>query len=225
MSEVETLIISTLPREPLSDEQLGLLITSGLAQRLEALTDVPSDGLLSQTQYRMLDDLIIRQTETLGEFALASPMVRERLHAWRVHPSGIFLTERFAAALVKAVRYHQRVALPPLDPGIPVAKRKTVDELRAAFKILRAKYSTAKKKPRIAEVVAQFQGVVQDGGFSHLGANIDSWNSFFRARSEFVLEMLNRPRLSPAALYDAWLAWATHYEQETLRQKISSLNL
>jgi hypothetical protein len=217
----EPLIISVLPREQLSPEQLGSHIDAELVRCFSPACLSPD--LLSPAQSKILDDLIIRQTETLGDLALASPIVLGRVHAWRDHPLGIARMQRFCAALVKAVRVHQHKAKPPLDSRMLAAKRKTVDELRAAFKVLRGKFRAAKKDPKIKDFTVQFLEVIQPGGF--LQANADSWCAFFAADFQQALDSLNGPRFSPAALYDAWAAWATGYTQETLRQKVSSSSL
>jgi hypothetical protein len=91
----EPLIISTLPRERLSRDQIGLLIDAELLRRFEELSGAPAPNVLSPAQSKILDDLIIRQTETLGDLALASPIVLGRVHAWRDHPLGIARTKRF----------------------------------------------------------------------------------------------------------------------------------
>jgi hypothetical protein len=217
----EELIISTLPRELLSREKLGTHITIGLQRLFEGLAGVPDPQTLAH--FKILDDLIIRQTETLGHLALASPKVQERLNVWWDDPlTGIARTERFAAALVTAVRHHQQ-GLPPIDSRMADAKRRTVDELRATFKVLRTKFSAAKKSPKIEDFTAAFRATIQPDGF--LAANADSWCSLFTAEFPFLLNTLNQPRLSPAAIHDAWLAWATGYDQETLRQKVASRKL
>src|SRR3989442_11081572 len=219
----ETLIISTLPRERLGDEELGLLITSGLLQRLEARCTVPKDCRLNTAQYRILDDLIIEQTHTLGELALASPLVRERLHAWRDHPHGIGLTERFASALVKAVRYHKRMEPPPLDSRLRQSKKETVEELRSAFRILRKGTVGSLKNLSSRELIERFRHVIVEGNFRYLSGFSDAWSDFFAQQPGFVSNALAAPRFAPATVFDAWLAWATGYEQEYLRQKISTL--
>jgi hypothetical protein len=209
------MIISTLPREFESIEELGACITEGLAEGFDPQNATPAT-------WRLLDKRILKETETLGWRIFTSELVRTRLCAWEVEPEGIERYRSLGEALNKFARtMHRRK--PPLDPRIRENKRETVNELRLAFKVLRAALRTSRRKPASRELLLQFQRIIAEGDFPYLNLNPDSWVGFFAAKAAFVTRQLDNSRFSPAAIYDAWLAWATWYEQETLRQKISLL--
>lgn len=208
------MIVSSLQREFESIEHLDALITEQLGQGLAE--DDPAT-------WPALDERIIAETETLGWRIFSSTLVQMRLCAWESQPGGIQLYQRFSKALVKFARIMQRQTLPPIDRRIHQHKRATVNELRLAFKILRSKLTTLRKTPRPAQRLKMFRQVIAEGSFDSLTANLDSWNAFLTAEAAFISDVLGATRFAPAAIYDAWLAWATGHAQEALRQKIATL--
>jgi len=176
---VPEFIVSTLPRAPLFADELGALIDHGLMERLEVSlgASMPPDRNLGPSQNKVLDDLIIKQTETLGDLALTSGVVRERLHAWWYHPDGISLTERFAAALVEAVRVHQLKSLPPLDAATPFYKDRVIQELKIALPRLRGAAAAGRKTKHrsfsIDEIKSQFRDIVRESNLGRLAGNMD----------------------------------------------------
>jgi hypothetical protein len=212
------MLISTLPREFDSPEELGAWITNGLAEGLD------SDPASPKTS-RLLDKRIFAQTETLGWRMFYSPLVQMRLRAWETEPEGGQCAEKFTAALRKFYRVMQRQDLPPLDPGLHSHKQANVKELRLAFKILGQRVRPLRKKPPAQQLRLWFGEILSTGDFPFLQANLDSWLRFFTAQAGFVQAALNSPRFPAATLYNRWLAASTGYDTETLRQKISRLKL
>jgi hypothetical protein len=213
------MIISSLPRQLLeSPEQLGALITEQLAQGVnpDNLTD---DAL------RSLDERVILEAETLGQRIFTSRLVQARVQAWEWQPGGIERNERLGKALAKYGRIMQRQELPPIDPGIRQHKQETVNELRLASRAFRQQYTKLRKTPTQAELLKMFRQVLAGGGgvFPYLTANLDSWVLFFEQEKDTVSRALSTSRFPAAEIYDQWLAWATGYKQEALRQKIATL--
>lgn len=210
------MIISSLPRQFESTEQLGALITEQLAH------GVNPDDLLD-TALRAIDERIILETETLGWRIFASTLVQARLQAWEWQNDGIALYERLGKSLAKFGRIMRQQELPPLDPQIRQNKQKTVNELRLASRAFRQQYTKLRKKLSQAELLNMFRQVLTDGDFPYLTANRDSWVLFFEQEKDTVSQALSVSRFPAASLYDQWLAWATGYKQEALRQKIATL--
>jgi hypothetical protein len=210
------MLISTLPRHFTSPEELGAWITNGLAEGLDYQNPTPET-------WRMLDKRILEETETLGWRIVTSTLVLMRLRAWESESEGIVRYRQFGEALLKfAHTMHQ--GKPPLDPRIYQNKQETVNELRVAFRVLREQFTASWEKNTSPELMQQFQQIIAEGDYPFLQANPDSWDEFFTAEASFIQNALNS-RFSPATIYDTWLAWATRYEQETLRQKICDLKL
>jgi hypothetical protein len=212
------MIVSTLPREFESPEELGARITEGLAEGLDPENATPAT-------WRMLDKRIIAETEKLGWRMFYSELVLRRLRAWEFEPGGIECSEYFTAALRKFYRVMQRLDPPPLDPRLHSHKQENVKELRLAFKVLGKWVRATRRKPTAQQLRIRFEEVLSTGDFPFLQANLDSWLSFFTQQAAFVQTALASTRLPAATLYDRWLATSTGYQPETLRQKISLLKL
>ena len=209
------MIISSLPREFESLEELGARVTEGLFEGLDLENLTPSD-------LRILDKRILKEAETLGWRIFTSESVLIRLHGWEFDPDGIERYRCLGESLNKFARTMQQ-RKPPLDPRIRAHKRETIEELRLAFKVLRAPRRTSRQRPPTQQLLQRFQQIIAEGDYPYLKLNPESWFGFLNAEAAFVMHQLDNPRFSPATIYDAWLAWVTGYEQEVLRQKISAL--
>lgn len=217
----EPLIISALPRGRHPDPELGKLIDAGL----KSLADLPNEVrfFASTEQLRELDKIILRQTDTLGSLILTSPLVRERVHAWREdRQRGIALTEQFASALVKAVRYHQR-GKPPVDANLRAAKVQFVSELKPVLRLLRNWYSQRHRETSTQDLVAELKSSIEKTDAALLSSNLSAWLAFVEAAPRVLLDVLRNKRDKSADLFDQWLAFCTGYDPEHARQKITKL--
>ena len=224
------LIVSLAPRDletpeewdVFITEQLERLLASGLSQNERDLLAVCLRGEstveLPASVWVALDDLIIRQTGTLGWRIFLSTLVHARFRMWDIRPGGDELFERFGQALAAYGRYMHRQDKPPLSVDIKPAKKETVVELRLLLKKLEQQFAGSNRGPSTEELVAAFGALaLEQQGF--VASNLESWSAFLRSEAPPLLN----PGTSAASLFDAWLAWATGYDQETLRQKISKL--
>jgi hypothetical protein len=229
------LIISRLPRElvdfpPVEDamgawitSQLDLIMGEFLVEDSERdLWALRATGGLSPLLWARFDELIIRQTENLGDLIEHSKVVQYRIQCWKVEQGGDDLYRRYNAARDKNMRHlHRRGgALPPVDPGLKQFKTATVAELRIVLEDLRGHFAESRQRIIPAQLLDRFRCAVTERRCGHLQANQPSWETFLAAetRRRSVETLIKR---KPASLFDEWAAWATTYKQEVLRQKIS----
>ena len=234
------LIISTMPRQfgpspvPAEDE-IGAWITKEIDRIMdEYLVQEGERGCwakrgeqdLSTALLACLDELIIRQTATLGYWMEHSGVVQGRIRAWEVMSHGDELFRRYNVARDKQMRHlHRRGGvLPPIDPGLKQFKKATVSELRIVLEDLRGHFAAFRRKVKQAELLDRFRHTIGQNGCAYLQGNQLSWAGFLTAqtRRHPVESLLKR---TPASLFDEWVAWATTYKLEVLRQKISRQKL
>lgn len=230
------LIISRIPREFESSDDLGRWITAQLGTIMETHIVRPDERALwaqmlqgeGEPNVRLwaeLDELIIAQVPSLGWRITCSVLVQHRFRAWESAPNGVDLMQRFCDGWAQSVRILQRKEKPPVDPELGLAKEKTVHELRVILQAIHGHLTGARRSLSLAEQAEHFRAAVIEGGAPHLQANLDSWVYFFahvpEGQKAEVKDTIFRKR--PAELYDLWLAASTGYTRETVRQKISSL--
>ncbi len=234
--DVVPFIISSMPREfgpssvPTEDE-VGAWITAGLERIMEQFLVQDSEREcwtqrgeqnLTPALCARLDELIIRQTETLGDWMEHSSVVQLRIQHWKLMTHGEKLYERYNAARNKNMLILHRLVPPPIDPGWKRFKRETVAELRIVLQDLRGHFAESRRGITAAEVLDRFRQTIAQSGCPYLQGNQLSWEAFFSARLRSVKNLLTTgKRTQPAALFDEWAAWATERKLEALRQMIS----
>ena len=230
-------LISLLPRPiPSCQEKLGEDITNTLldifcsvmteAERLQYANE-PSIADKNREDEK-LDALILKQAETFGWRISLSKMVQERLIVWEELPNGSERFEMFGRACARAVRIMQKKELPPIDdPGLRRSKFVAVGELRLLLKNLRDEFATARTKPTTAVIWERFAAIVtaEPDTFEYLYRNLDSWKNFFKDDdgSSSIKALAFGRRLSPAALFDSWLARSKGYDDDSVRQQLSRM--
>jgi hypothetical protein len=234
------LIISTMPRQfgpsatPAEDD-MGAWISAELDRIMEEflvedaereLWAQRADAALPASLWSRLDELIIRQTESLGDLIEHSAVVQLRIRHWKEMLNGVKLYRRYNAARDKNMRHlHRRGgSLPPVDPRFKAFKVATVSELRVVLPDLQVHFATFRRRATPQELIARFHHTIGQRQCMHLQANQPSWESFFagQTRHQTVESLINQ---KPASLFDAWAAWATTYKPEVLRQKIARQKL
>ena len=234
------LIISTMPRQfgpsatPAEDD-MGAWISAELDRIMEEFLVEASerelwaqraDAALPASLWARLDELIIYQTESLGDLIEHSAVVQLRIRHWKEASTGIELYRRYNAARDKNMRHLHRQggSLPPVDPGFKAFKVATVSQLRVVLPDLQVYFATLRRRATPAELIARFRHTIAQRQCAHLQANQDSWESFLAGQTRHqTVESLIKQK--PAALFDAWAAGATTYEPEVLRQKIARQKL
>ena len=234
------LIISTMPRQfgpsatPVEDE-MGVWISAELDRIMEKFLVEDSerelwaqraDAELPASLWARLDELIIRQTESLGDLIEHSAVVQLRIRHWKEAPAGVELYRRYNRARDLNMRHLHRQggSLPPVDPGFKTFKIATVSELRVVLPDLQVHFATLRRRATPGELIARFHQTIAQRQCVHLQANQPSWESFFAGQTRHqTVESLIKQK--PASLFDAWAAWATTYKSEVLRQKIARQKL
>jgi hypothetical protein len=205
--------LSATERETLQFSQAGFLV----------LDRVPATAL------RKLDPIILQQAETLGWRITLAELVRFRMSEWEQAAQGPDLFRRLGVAMAKATRIMQRQELPPItDPDHWLAKRQATEELKLIFGRIRGVFATRRTLPAHEareEALRLFLSIVSEStsSFPHLAANQDRWSQFFQANPDALRPAALGDRITPAALYDQFLSWATGLQPDALRQIISRL--
>jgi hypothetical protein len=207
-------IIARIPHPyPPSGEGLGILITKELVDIWESiLSDTELDELrgqqsVSASAVQKLDELILKQAETMGWRLGLSALVHLRFSEWDSCPDGPALFEQYGKALAKSARRFQKLEPPPIDdPDLYRGKQETVLELRLFLRNLRNAFSRKRRQPSSDELIDYFQKTVSAEGYAfiHLKTNLNSWLQFFRADPISVKLLLHGKRAAPATLFDAW---------------------
>ena len=234
------LIISTMPRQfgpsatPAEDD-MGAWISAELDRTMEEFLVEASerelwaqraDAELPASLWARLDELIIYQTESLGDLIEHSAVVQLRIRHWKEASTGVELYRRYNRARDKNMRHlHRRGgSLPPVDPRFKAFKVATVSELRVVLPDLRVHFATLRRRATTKELIARFHYTIAQSNCAHLQENQPSWESFFAGQTRHqTVESLIKQK--PASLFDAWSAWATTYKPEVLRQKIARQQL
>lgn len=223
-------IISRIPRPyPPSAKELGKLVSDELYRiwiSILSKQDHVISGEFTSAAFEKLDALILKQTETLGWRMTLSEIVHMRFFSWDFQPNGPALFREFGKALAKSALRFQKEELPPIDdPDLHLAKKETVKELRQLLHKLRKATVSRRTAPTSHELIALFESAVSadDASFPYLKANIDSWIHFFRTHSTSVKPFVLGKRVSPASLFDSWLAYCKGRDPETVRQMVSEL--
>ena len=143
-------------------------------------------------------------------------------------PNGSDRFEQFGKACARAVRIMQKKERPPIDdPGLRRSKFVAVGELRLLLKNLRDEFATARTKPTTAVIWERFAAIVtaEPDTFEYLYRNLDSWKNFFKDDdgSSSIKALAFGRRLSPAALFDSWLARSKGYDDDSVRQQLSRM--
>ncbi len=182
-----------------------------------------SDGTtVSPKIFDQLDELIIRQAETLGWRITCSPLVSFRLSVWDSAPGGLELSDRFYDALRRWGRIVRGLKPAPItDPDLPQFRRETVDELDKLLRKMREALATRRQISTPGEVAGLFrETVVGEPLFVHLNQTLESWLAFLASKS--VPPIVSGRTASPASLFDSWFGWSSSLVPEYVRQKLSS---
>lgn len=233
------LIFSHMPRElgdfPPVEDAMGVWITAELDRIMEEFLLQDSERKLwaqretvdlPPSLWTRLDELIIRQTENLGDLIEHSAVVQLRIQRWKTLLHGEELYGRYNAARDKNMRHLHRLgsAMPPIDPGFKKFKQATVSELRIVLEDLRGHFAESRQRATTAQLIKRFGHTVTERRCVYLHGNLPSWETFLATKtSKHTVENLLKRK--PAPLFDEWAAWATTYKQEVLRQKISRQQL
>ncbi|MGC1687726.1 MAG: hypothetical protein WA734_19010 [Candidatus Acidiferrales bacterium] len=173
-----------------------------------------------------LDNIILRQAETLGWRLLISTRVLNRISLWDAEVNGSDLFMRLGKALAKYVKIVQRKELPPVDdPDVISAQTQTVRELRYVLRGIKQEYSGRHSSPNARQLLESFVRIVSDlrENLPSLKANLLRWVWFFDENPSILKAHIIRTRLSPSVLFLEWYSACKGHEPETLRKKISSM--
>ena len=231
-------IISRMPREfgpspaPTEDE-IGAWITSQLdiimeeflvqdSERERELWARRAEVDLPPALWARFDELIIRQTVTLGYWMEHSAVVQQRIRAWEVTRGGDELFRRYNAARDKNMRILHRLEPPPIDPQFKRFKAETVSELQIVLKDLRGHFAESRQSIALPDLLDRFRDTIAASGCIYLQSNQPSWEAFFGTRKSTIKDLLTRgTRTQPAGLFNEWAEWATGRDLEALRQLTS----
>jgi hypothetical protein len=231
-------IISRMPREfgaspaPIEDE-IGAWITSQLdvimeeflvqdSERERELWARRAEVDLPPSLWARFDELIIRQTVTLGYWMEHSAVVQNRIRTWEVTPNGDELYKRYNDARDQNMRILHRLEPPPIDPQFKRFKAETISELQIVLHDLRGHFAESRQSVALADLLDRFRQKVTQSGCTYLQGNQLSWEAFFTARLLSIKNLLTTgTRTKPAGLFDEWAEWATGRACEALRQMIS----
>jgi hypothetical protein len=233
-------IIGRIPQRGLTRNQWDRNITDKLyelwfdrmpsADRKVALTHKPRWlARISGAGIEVLDEIIIRQAETLGWRIGLSELVQWRLSEWESTPSGTKQFKRYHSAIERATRIFQRLEKPPLDdPGFYAFKANSVKELRVVLKIMRNRLKTRLGAPPSdlePLIASEFIKIVKKGSksFPALASNRERWGEFIGQNPTEVRQYLSSARHRPASLFDLWFSWSKGVDPEWIRQVISRL--
>ena len=239
MVKAQRQIISHIPQKGMTGSQWGLVVQLELLRiwfdgmSLQERKALPRDagGQIIVDQVAMpllarLDDIILKQAETLTWRIEQSWLVQFRKSQWDHEPDGPQKHERYGRAVALAAKRLQRKELPPIDdPDQWAVKKETVEELRILLERLRATFALRRNTPTPGEAHELFSSTVRDSSelFPHLAANLDRWQAFHANNPEELVPLITSNRPKPAALYDSFLSWCTGWDAESLRQAISRL--
>lgn len=228
MSDSKPLIISRLPRDlNLDRDTLGNEILRHLLDILfeKAKTDserelwerfaLGEDVDLTDAEWRVLDEEIILQAESLGWRIGTCSLVEARFEFWeKFHPFGAELFERCGFAVATFARVMHRQRLPQVDAATSAFKAQCKHELSQVLTKMRATPS-----PRV-DLGEQLSRAVREVGAVNLGENLESLLAFIRAEPhELAARVSAQSSPSPASFIDRWLSWATGYKD--FRKKIA----
>jgi hypothetical protein len=199
------------------------------AENLEHSNNEPS--ATDEKRNEKLDALILKQAETFGWRISLSEMVQGRFRVWEELPNGSERFEQFGKACARAVRIMQKKEPPPIDdPGLRRSKVVAVGELRLLLKNLRDEFSIARTTPTAAVILDRFSAIVtaEPDTFEYIHQNLDSWKKFLKdeygSSSIKALAVGARSsRISPAGLFDTWLASSKGYATDSVRQQLSRM--
>jgi hypothetical protein len=218
-----SLIISSLPRGVLAGKNVGQAINDELRWRLEMLSGLVVGDTLTTKQEEILDNEIIRQTESLDALVLESSIVRARIFSWKAdYKSGVEKRKRFGDALTKAARIFQHLTPAPLDPSMKAEKAAFVAELEVVLRYIQQAQEASRSRLSLDEIQKLFReslANLADPEQSLLWQNLESWQAFIAAKLDDFRANLDKP----APLFDLWLAFWTGLREDTVRQNISRL--
>jgi hypothetical protein len=245
LGPTEQLIALVRQPFPPSQEKFGEVITNGLVEILwnSVLTEAERGSLETEAELlkgpsvadekrnEKLDALILKQAETFGWRISLSEMVQARFRVWEELPNGSERFEQFGRACARAVRIMQKKEPPPIDdPGLRRSKFVAVSELRLLLKNLRNEFSIARTTPTAAVILERFAAIVtaEPDTFEYIHQNLDSWKKFLKdeygSSSIKALAVGARSsRISPAGLFDTWLASSKGYATDSVRQQLSRM--
>jgi hypothetical protein len=230
---------------PPSQEKFGEVITNELVEILwnSVLTEdergsleiegelLKGPSVADEKRNEKLDALILKQAETFGWRISLSKMVQARFRVWEELPNGSERFEQFGKACARAVRIMQKKEPPPIDdPGLRRSKFVAVGELRLLLKNLRDEFSIARTTPTAAVISERFAAIVtaEPDTFEYIHQNLDSWKKFFKdeygsSSIKALAVGVRSSRISPAELFDTWLASSKGYATDSVRQHLSRM--
>ncbi len=241
MSKAQRQIISRIPQKGMTREQWGFVVGTELMKSwMDTLSEeergaVPRDpgGLLIIDKVAApllikLDNIILKQAETLGWRMGLSLLVQFRFSQWDHDPQGPEKHGKFGRAVELSAKRLQRrkgYLIPIEDPDQWVVKKETVQELQLVLERLRASFALRRSTPAPTEAHELFSLTVCESPqlFPHLAANLDRWQAFHKNNPEELVPLITSNRPKPATLYDSFLSWYTGWDVESLRQAISRL--
>lgn len=199
-------------------------MTGAEVREFEAAMNAGAIERVRAGSFSKLDSIIIEQAMTLGWRITLAELVRFRLSEWDLLPGGPDLFRKLGAAMSTSATILQGAALPPLnDSALWEAKAATVSELRLVLTRMRSEFAVKRTAPSRGEVTGFFSKAVAAGSFPYLASNRDRWIRFFEENPEVLRPLALGDRASPASLFDAFMAWSTGWQAESVRQRISSL--
>jgi hypothetical protein len=224
-------IISRIPQKGMSGEKWGLVVENELVKIwLSMMSSAERETFgqrgiagLGRSAFTKLDNIILRQAETLGWRIGLSELVRFRFSEWDLDPKSPEMHRKYGLAVARSARIMQRKELPPIqDPDQWLVKQETVEELRVLLQNMRAKFAIERKKST-PETLFSAAVTESPGSFPHLAANLERWQKFFEKNPHTLRPMTVGDRAKPGALYDEFMAWSTGWEPDSVRQAISRL--
>jgi hypothetical protein len=193
-------------------------------ERVKYTNDEPSNDYkkLAEELLAKWDALILNQAETFGWRLTTSEKILQRFSQWAVMQDGPELFERFGKALARAVRIEQGKKSPPIE-DLRESKPPTVAQLRLVLKNLRGEFAANRTRPTMTALLERFAAIIVDDpeAFDYLYPELTSWQKFFKDVDPIDALIFRPGPLSPASLYDNWVACRTLRDQDSVRQILS----
>ncbi|MGC1418438.1 MAG: hypothetical protein WA817_24350 [Candidatus Acidiferrum sp.] len=176
------------------------------------------------------DEYILFQAGTMGPPIIMSNLVRDRMRAWFVEPSGPMKLERFGKQLARAARRVQQRKhdrRPITDPGWYPYSQAAKRELKVLLSMIRNTVNV-RPSPKIEResLLERISSLIRPAGsqFPELHENLDSLLEYLGEDPHGYRAQLERGAIiRPTIIFEGWGAWLTGYDPARFRNMISAL--
>jgi hypothetical protein len=228
-------IISRVPQCGLSGEQWGqvvdrefwLILDRLLSTKERSAVHDDDPASLPPSLFPKIDSQILHQAKSLGWRLSLSSFAHLAFTRWDGEDDGPEKFRLLGLAFAKATRAFQGKELQAVDdPDMWNAARETKRELRALLRAMRNHFQSGGARSSDEKLIEWFRDVVsnQQTTFPYLCTNIERWLLFLSENIRVLKDAaFGKKRQNSAAIYGAFIAFCTHHEQESLRQKLSKL--